>query len=164
MIRSRTIVIALVGALLIAGCGGGGGASKGDYQASIDLFCKSIKGAATRVQTDATKLQSSAATNPKAAITGFGTTLQRFADDTRSALTAFRKTGVPSDYKDFNDKAVTGFDGVIAKLTAAAKAAKAGNAAALTSLGTDLSSVKLPNLPKDIAGKAKNCADISSSS
>ena len=166
MIRHRATAVLLTGALLgtaAAGCGGGGGgASKGDYQSSLNTFCTDVKGAATQVQTDATKLQSNVGSDPKKAIAGFGTTLQTFADTTRTALGKLQKTGVPSDYKTFNDKAVKAFNGVITKLDAAAKGAKSGNIQALSSLGTDLNSVKLPDLPKDLAKNAKACGDITS--
>jgi hypothetical protein len=145
------------------GCGGGSdGPSKKDYQGTINGFCTDVKAAAGRVSSDAAKLQSSAAKDPQQAVKGFGTTLQTFADSTQTALDKLRKADVPDQYRSFNDKAVAAFGGVVAKLRAAAKGAKAGDLSALSSLGTDLGAVKLPDLPKDIAKNAKACADISS--
>lgn len=156
-------ILAVAGlALGTAGCGGdSGGPSKTDYQGTINTFCTDVKAAAAKVSSDATKLQSSATKNPQQAVKGFGTTLETFADSTQSALDGLRKADVPSDYKAFNDKAVAAFGGVVGKLHTAADGAKKGNLTALSSLGTDLGAVKLPNLPPDISKNAKACADIS---
>ena len=156
--------LALAVAGLGAGCGGGSsdGPSKKDYQASINTFCTDVKAAAGKVVDGRREAAGQRHEEPDSRRSrGFGTTLETFADSTQTALDRLRKAGVPKDYESFNGKAVTAFDGVIAKLHAAATGAKQGNLTALSSLGTDLGSVKLPDLPKDISKNAKACADIS---
>jgi hypothetical protein len=141
-----------------AGCGGGSdGSSKKTYEGKINTFCTDVKTAAGRFQADATKLQASAATNRQKAI---GTTLSTFADATESAVDKLRKADVPKSYASFNDRTVKAFDGVVVKLRAAAKGVKAGDVSGL--LGLEAALRKLPNLPPDIAKRAKACADISS--
>jgi hypothetical protein len=160
---AASLIAAAVLALGPAGCGGGGdGSSKKDYQATVNGFCTDVKAAAGKVQADATKLQASAVKDPQKAVKGFGTTLSTFADSTQAAVDKLRKADVPKDYATFNDRAVQAFGGVVDKLRAAAKGAKGGDVAALSGLGSALNSIKLPDLPPDIAKNAKACADISS--
>lgn len=162
--RKTVGAIALTVALGVAGCGGGGGgddSSTKDYYASINTFCTSVKNAANNVKTDATKLQTNIAADPKKAIQGFATTLDNFASATETALNKFKTAKVPGTYKDFTEKAITAFSGVVVKLRSAATGAKSGSVKALSNLGTDLDSVKLPDLPKDVEKNAKECAAIS---
>lgn len=162
---ARTVgtVTALTIALGAAGCGGGGGSSSADkdYYSSMNAFCGSVKTAANNVKNDATKLQTNIAKDPKKAIQGFATTLDNFATATNTALVKLKAAKVPSKYSDFTTKAITAFTGVVAKLHSAAKGARSGSVAALSTLGTSLNSVKLPDLPKDIQKNAKSCAAIS---
>ena len=161
-------VAALLASVALAACGGdkdggsGDAPSKQDYYGSIDGFCRDVKGAANKVQADAGKLQKQAPSDPTAAVKGFGASLQTFADATRKATDRLRDGGAPDEFKDFNTKAVTAFEGVATKLGQAADSAKSGKISALSQLGTDLGSVKLPDLPKDVRANAKACADISS--
>jgi len=163
-VRTSIGAIVLTAALAVSGCGGGGDDSttKGYYSA-INTFCTSVKSAANQVKTDATKLQTNVASDPKKAIKSFATTLDTFANATNAALTKFKSAEVPSKYKNFTTQAVAAFSGVVAKLHTAANGAKTGSVKAVNNLGTDLDSIKLPNLPKDVQKNAKACADISGS-
>jgi soluble cytochrome b562 len=152
-------------ALVIAGCGGGGdaGASKKDYAASLNTFCSSVKGAAQQVQKDAAKVQASGgAKTPKQAVKTLAGPLATYATSTKAALDKFRTVKAPSDYADYQKKAVSGFDSVIAKLNEASSAAQSGDLKAITALGTSLSEVKLPTLPASLKDTARACADIAS--
>ena len=153
----------LLVSLSVAACGGDSGddtPSKQDYYGSINGFCRAVKGAANQVQADAGKLQSRAAADPTAAVKSFGPTLERFADATRKATDRLRDGGAPDEFADFNTQVVAAFGGVATKLGTAADNAKSGKISALSQLGTDLTAVKLPNLPKEVRSNAKACAEI----
>jgi hypothetical protein len=161
-LRAVSLVSVLAIALGAAGCGSSGTSSGDkDYYSSMDTFCSSVKSAANNVRTDAAKLQTNIATNPKTAIQGFAKTLDAFATATETALTKLKAAKVPSKYSDFTTQAITAFSGVVGRLHTAADGARTGSVKALASLGTSLNSVKLPKLPKDVQKNAKACAAIS---
>lgn len=152
--------VALAGGL--GACGGGGSdSSKSDYQAALNQFCKSVETGSNKVQTDASSVQTTAASDPKAAIKKIGTVLGTFATTIDDALTKLKAADVPSDYKDFNQGAVSGVDELVTKVRAAAKAASTGDVQAVTQLGSTLNDIKLPDLPKELADKAPSCSRIS---
>lgn len=152
--------VALAGGL--GACGGGDdGGSKKDYQAALNTFCKSVEDGSKKVQTDAVAVQGTAAKDPKAAIKKIGGVLGTFATTIDGALTKLKSADVPSDYKSFNDGAVKGVTELVTKVQAAAKAAGTGDIQAVTSLGTTLGNIKLPDLPKELADKAPSCSRIS---
>jgi hypothetical protein len=164
-LHRRAGAAAAVAALAIAGCGGGdggsgGGGDKAAFESATNTFCKSVTTAAQQVQKDATSLQGSAAKDPKKAVQQLSGALEKFASSTSSALDRFRAAKAPSDYADFHDKAVKGFDTVVSKLRDAAKAAKSGNVQAISALGTSLNGISLPDPPKSLKDKAPACADI----
>lgn len=161
--RSKTRTVASVSILTIAlgAAGCGGGSSDKGYYSSMDTFCSSVKSASNQVKSDATKLQTNIAKDPKKAIQGFATTLDTFATATNTALGKLKAAKVPSKYSDFTSKAIAAFTGVVAQLHSAAKGARSGSVKALSTLGASLNSVKLPDLPKDIQKNARSCAAIS---
>jgi hypothetical protein len=152
--------VALAGGLTACG-GGDDGGSKKDYQSALDTFCKSVETGSKKVQTDAVAVQGTASQDPKAAIKKIGGVLGNFATTIDGALTKLKSADVPSDYKDFNDGAVKGVTELVTKVQAAAKAAGTGDIKAVTSLGTTLGDIKLPDLPKELADKAPSCSRIS---
>jgi len=162
----RRLGATLACATLVAGlsaCGGdddGGGGSKGDYQSALNTFCKSVETGSNTFKTEATSVQTSAGSNPTAAIKKLGTLLDDFASTIDGALTKLKAVDVPGDYEKFSDQAIKGVDQLVSTVRDAAKAATSGNAEAVTKLGSALDSLKLPDLPKDLADKAPACGSI----
>jgi hypothetical protein len=153
--------LALIGGLGACGSSGGSSASKKDYQAALDSFCKAVETGSNKVQTDASSVQTSAATNPQDAIKKIGGVLSTFATTINTALGKLKSADVPSDYSKFNGQAVKGIGELVTKVKAAADAAATGNAAAVSKLGATLGNIKLPGLPKELADKAPSCSRIS---
>lgn len=153
--------LALTGGL--AACGGGNDdGTKKDYQAAINTFCKTVETGANKVQTDVTAAQGAAASDPTKIFAKIGGALDSFATSVDGGLSRFKKADVPGEYKDFNNQAVSGISSLVSKLRDAAKAATAGDAAALTKFSQTLGNVKFPKLPADLAKGAPSCGRISS--
>jgi hypothetical protein len=162
---SRRAAAALACVVLGAGlgaCGGDDGDDgKADYQRALNGFCRSMEDGTKAVQTGAAEVQSASASDPKSAVKSIGTVLETFASTMNGALTKLKAADVPSDYEKFHGDAVKGVGQLVTKVQDVAKAALAGDTDAVLKLGGNLTAVKLPNLPGDLAEKTPACGRIS---
>jgi len=146
----------------LGACGGDDGDdAKADYQRVLNGFCRSMEDGTKAVQSGAAEVQSSGASNPKTAVKRIGTVLDGFAKTMDGALTKLKAADVPGDYEKFHDDAVKGVGQLVTKVQDVAKAAVAGDTDAVLKLGSNLTAVKLPNLPGDLAAKTPACGRIS---
>ncbi len=146
----------------LGACGGDDGDDgKAGYQRALNGFCKSMEDGTQAVQTGAAEVQSSTAGTPDAAVKRIGTVLETFASTMDGALTRLKAADVPGDYEKFHNDAVKGVGQLVSKVQDVAKAAVKGDAEAVEKLGGNLTAVKLPNLPGDLAAKTPACGRIS---
>lgn len=171
MTRARAGAAAIVASAVLAlsACGGGDGGgkdTKAEYKTSLNTFCGAVSKSQKDVEAQIQKIQSDpdAAKDPQAAIKGFGNALGTFADDLNGALDGLKKSDPPSQYKSFHDGAVKAIGQLATKVDEAATATKKGDVQALSSFGSDVDAIKVPDVPKDLKNGVKNCDELSSSS
>lgn len=166
--RTAATSLVVTAALVLGACGGGtsGGGSKDTYKASLNRFCGAVSKSQKDVEAQIQKIQSDpgATKDPQAAIKGFGNALGQFATDLNQALDGLKASTPPSDYKAFHDGAVKAIGQLASKVQEAADATKKGDTKALQSFGSEVDSIKVPDVPKDLKNGVKNCDELSSSS
>jgi soluble cytochrome b562 len=165
--RSSAACLAAAAALGLGACGAsdGGGGNTSDYKASLNTFCGSVDQAQKSVQSSIQKIQSDpkSARDPQSAIRGFGTALGGFGTDLHAALDKLKGAKPPEKYAKFHDGAVTAIGQLAGKVDEAAKATKSGNVQALSSFGSDVNKIKVPDVPKDLKQGVPKCDSLSTS-
>lgn len=170
MLRYRTATASLAAAAVLAlgACGGddSGEGSKDDYKSSLNTFCGAVSQSQKDVEAQIQKIQSDpdATKDPQNAIKGFGDALGTFASDLNKALDGLKDTSPPDEYKTFHDGAVKAIGELAGKVDEAATATKKGDVQALSSFGSEVDSIKVPDVPADLKNGVKNCDELSSSS
>jgi hypothetical protein len=164
--RSSAACLAATAALGVGACGGsdGGGGNTGNYKASLNTFCGSVDQAQKSVEADIQRIQSDpkSAKDPQSAIKGFGKALGGFGTDLHGALDKLKGANPPEKYAKFHNGAVTAIGQLAGKVDQAAKATQSGNVQALSSFGSDVNKIKVPDVPKDLKQGVPKCDSLSS--
>ena len=164
--RTGLACLTAAAALAVGACGGDDEGSKDDYKASLNTFCGDVSKSQKDVEAQIQKIQSDpdAAKDPQNAIKGFGTALSTFASDLNKALDGLKASEPPSEYQKFHDGAVSAIGQLATKVKQASDATKKGDVQALSSFGSDVNAIKVPDVPADLKNGVKNCDELSSSS
>lgn len=153
---SRSLVPLLAAtAVIVAGCGGGGAASKDEYASELNQFCSSFLTATKDLQKTGTSLGSNA--DPEDAAKKLGTAVGTFSDKIGTSLSGLEKIEPPKSYVKFNSGLVDGLTEAQKRLDKVAATAKTGDVKSLSNIGQTLGGLDVPNPPKDLEAKATKC-------
>ena len=158
MTRTRpSLALLLVTALsvLVAGCGGGGAASKDEYAAELNQFCSSFLTATKDLQKTGTELGTNQ--NPQDAAKKLGGAVDTFSGKIGTSLSGLKEIEPPESYAKFNTGLVDGLTEAQKRLDKVASTAKTGDVKSLGNIGQTLGGLDVPNPPKDLEAKATKC-------
>jgi hypothetical protein len=142
-------------ALVAAGCGGGGAASKDEYAAELNDFCSQFLTATKDLQKTGSELGRN--TKPEDAAKKLGGAIGTFSGKIGDSLSGLEEIEPPKAYEDFNTGLVKGLGEAQTKLDRVAETAKTGDVKSLSNIGRTLGGLDVPEPPKDLEAKATKC-------
>lgn len=175
-VRSSALILGAAATIGLSACGGDDddkGASKADYQKSLNAFCGNLTAKQKSLQADVEKVMSG--NDPAAQAAAMASFLADYGETLSAERKKLEETGVPAEYEQFDEELATGIAEMAKISTTTAEKVKAvdlsgaaeGDTSGLTELQTalgELSKQENPlkelKAPADLEKATPNCADL----